>query len=276
MTMLKFIYVISMEPLILLILSSFIIVIAANIGSVFGQTSESNISASMHVVGNNTIKVTGNTTQTTKAIPGPLATWLAHPLLLLLIGGAISGILIPLVTRRWQDHQKEIELKIGLVNKINESLTDIVTAMKLIDCKYAGFDKKIVYDAYREWEKSNAVILSQLGAYFPNSDIKQKWDDYSQLVFKVYSLIEQPDVKVRIGLVQEIKDRVSRGTSRIDPQAVAQNPPDRNSWNILKQEILNEKNDITQSIIMKPMPLFSLRLSAKIRQLFHLKHDRNA
>jgi hypothetical protein len=43
---------------------------------------------------------------------------ISNPLVLLIVGAVISGILVPYITRQWQDHQKELELKTELVSRI--------------------------------------------------------------------------------------------------------------------------------------------------------------
>jgi hypothetical protein len=234
-------------------------------GVVFGQTNSTDTADynNISIVGNNTIDVTGNITETTTSNTSTAEQWLAHPFVLLIIGASISGILIPLFTRRWQDHQKELEVKVGLVNKINESLTDIITAIKLVDCKIPGFDKAALGTAYKEWEKSNAVIRSQLRAYFSNTNLEQDWNNYSQLIFKLYSLLEKTDSIGRKQLLQEIKNAISSGKNTINPDTIARNPPDKESWNTLKGELLAENDKLTQKVLRERIPLFSIQVGKK-------------
>ena len=70
----------------------------------------------------------------------------AHPASLLLIGGAItallSGLLVPYITRTWQNHDRELErrsailreelgVKSGLVNQIGQTTADFLGASQL-------------------------------------------------------------------------------------------------------------------------------------------------
>jgi hypothetical protein len=50
----------------------------------------------------------------------------SNPLLLLVAGGIISGLLIPYITNQWQNHQKELEIKTDLVGRISESFTALL------------------------------------------------------------------------------------------------------------------------------------------------------
>lgn len=56
----------------------------------------------------------------------------SHPLVLLLIGVAISGVLIPYFTNRAAKYQKGLEIKTDLVRRINESVMPIVTCLNAL------------------------------------------------------------------------------------------------------------------------------------------------
>jgi hypothetical protein len=55
---------------------------------------------------------------------------LVHPLLLLIVGALLSSWLIPSITQRWQNHQKELEIKTNLASQISESVTGITMAVQ--------------------------------------------------------------------------------------------------------------------------------------------------
>ena len=40
---------------------------------------------------------------------------ISHDLFIRSVGAILTGIIIPLITRNWQNHQKELDLKTGLV-----------------------------------------------------------------------------------------------------------------------------------------------------------------
>jgi hypothetical protein len=75
-------------------------------------------------------------------------TWekLSNPLLLLIIGAVISGILIPYFTRQWQDHQKDLELKTDLVSGISKAIVDLMLAAQLIETKTSPIITNQSYD----------------------------------------------------------------------------------------------------------------------------------
>ena len=45
---------------------------------------------------------------------------LEHPLVLLVIGALISGVLVAWLSNRWQNHRKELEVKVDIVSKMLE------------------------------------------------------------------------------------------------------------------------------------------------------------
>jgi hypothetical protein len=47
---------------------------------------------------------------------------MSNPFLLLVAGAIVSSIIIPDFTRRWQDNQKQIELKTNLADEIRRCL----------------------------------------------------------------------------------------------------------------------------------------------------------
>src|SRR2546423_1428624 len=96
---------------------------------------------------------------------------LAHPLVLLLVGAAVSSYLIPSFTRRWQDHQKELELKSALASEISRSVTDFVLNVQFVHVRAASVTQTQLDAAYRTWSLPSAVIESRLGSYFPRSGI---------------------------------------------------------------------------------------------------------
>ena len=113
--------------------------------------------------------------------------WLSHPLILLLVGALISSYLIPALTRRWQEHQKELEIKIDLVDQINEAIIDIVMRIQFVEIEAKSQTQEEFDTAYREWEIKAAVIGSRIRAYL-TEDIYLDWDTYSRSVTGFYTL----------------------------------------------------------------------------------------
>lgn len=136
-----------------------------------------------------------------------IGAFFAHPATLLLVAGVItallSGLLVPSVTRRWQNHDKELErrsailheelgVKSRLVNLIGEASANFLGASQLrayVEPSPAtGLGK---YDrAYVRWSISSAKIASELAAYFrPRSKPARRWRNFSHNMRNTYFLV---------------------------------------------------------------------------------------
>lgn len=123
---------------------------------------------------------------------------LAHPLFILLTGALVSSLLIPSITRRWQDRQKALELKAGLLARLSDAGTRIVTHAwfrelggkeKLSDEDRFEFDWR-----YGEWEVEARGLETQLRAYFTDSKgLAEHWVRYCQLLRILHELAWQKE-----------------------------------------------------------------------------------
>jgi hypothetical protein len=82
--------------------------------------------------------------------------YLSNPLLLLVVGAAISGLLVPYITSQWQNHEKELELKTTLVARLSEAVSKILTAAQFTNAELP--ETVDYYQAYYEWETSSSAI----------------------------------------------------------------------------------------------------------------------
>lgn len=166
--------------------------------------------------------------------------FLKHPLTILLVGALISGLLIPAITRRWQNHQKALEIKMQLVSELSKTIMEIIMAIQFAHLgaksqMQADFDK-----AYREWEVQSAVIGTKLQAYYPNTKIPDEWTVFSELVTEFYAL-EGVDQNRKPEIESAIRDKLGMlfGTE-------FQNQQD---WSELKNGILTIKSMLIQKVL---------------------------
>ena len=68
-----------------------------------------------------------------------LGTWLANPLLVTVVAALLGSWLLPQVTRKWQDHQKALEIQTGLVSEMSESASNAVATSRFIAAIRASF-----------------------------------------------------------------------------------------------------------------------------------------
>jgi hypothetical protein len=116
---------------------------------------------------------------------------LSHPMILLIFGAIISGLLVPYITNQWQNHQKELELKIDIVSQISKAVTNIIVASRIIQIPAFSSTNLTYANTFEEWEVSKATIGSQVQAYFPKYSIKQEWDNLSLAITEFSGLSPQ-------------------------------------------------------------------------------------
>jgi len=112
---------------------------------------------------------------------------------LLVVGAALTGLLVPYVTRRWQDHQKELELKVDLLARVSETVTRVITHAWFRELggkeKLSETDREEFDWRYGEWEVETRVIQAQFEAYFARSPgIAQHWAIYCDLLRELHHL----------------------------------------------------------------------------------------
>jgi hypothetical protein len=157
--------------------------------------------------------------------------FLKHPLVLLVLGGVFTAILVPQVTRQWQDRQREQELKQSLLEEIATAsttvlrqgiaLTQACTAPERPEdarrvCARtpppdllraaggeAGEDIPQVYAALRDsWLVRRSTARARITTYFP--DLYRCWYSYERALADYLSLSTQVP-KAKAGRVDQLR-----------------------------------------------------------------------
>lgn len=100
---------------------------------------------------------------------------LGHPLVILLAGGALSGWLVPLIARRWQDRRKALELKVDLIERLAAAVTKMFMASQFVEVGAASQSQKDYDEAYRSWQYEKAKLTALLRAYFRSETVNRHW-----------------------------------------------------------------------------------------------------
>ena len=137
-----------------------------------------------------------------------------YPLYLILIGGAISGVLIPSYNamrakrnreledervehqretdRQREDHKQELEIKRDLIEKISQTTSrQMLLIIKHAESKNEEDSKD--NDIHSEWMISGRTILSLLGLYFNKNDILIEWGKVYDILRDASRAIEKPE-----------------------------------------------------------------------------------
>jgi hypothetical protein len=136
----------------------------------------------------------------------PVGAFFAHPASLLLVAGAItallSGLLVPYITRSWQNHDKTLERRSTMLHEEVGIKSHVVNLIGVATANFLGASQVRPYaepahvtglsnydDAYVRWSISSAEVASQLAAYFPRSPAERKWRYFSQNMRNTYLLV---------------------------------------------------------------------------------------
>lgn len=127
------------------------------------------------------------------------------------MGAGLSGVLVPSITRKWQDHKTELDLKVQLVDKLSESVTSIV--MATIDA--TSMNDKMKGDII-EYHKGCSYITARIEPYFygSNDQIATEWRKYDDIIQKFYHLPEMNEEK-RSELIEAIR-KYAEGSKKKD------------------------------------------------------------
>jgi len=114
------------------------------------------------------------------------------------MGALLSGLIIPFITKNWQDRQKSLEIRTTLVSEISNAVMEFFMSIQFVHIRketprtsltsvpsheQAEFDQ-----AYKAWEVKSAVIGTKLQAYFPKSDIPKTWTAFADVMTGFYAL----------------------------------------------------------------------------------------
>lgn len=184
---------------------------------------------------------------------------LSHPLLLLLITALISQYMIPSITRGWQNHQKEIELKTDIAGQITEMVSTIMMAIQVVEV--TGGNQQDYDRAYRDWEIRQAVLGSKVRSYYPDTHFGEDWDAFSEIVTAVYALPATFDPayrKERLIALKAYFPKAEIAWDALESIKLKEAEPDKylKAWFGLKKAVLRRNEELNHRILKSPMAMF--------------------
>ncbi|SRR5215204_6249805 len=100
-----------------------------------------------------------------------------YPLILLLVGAVVSGVLVAWLSNRWQNHRKELEVKVDIVSKMLEVYGSVAAKTFLSTMRREPISnivevlEKFCVDAY--------IVDSMLDSYYSSeADILDRWSKF--------------------------------------------------------------------------------------------------
>jgi hypothetical protein len=130
-----------------------------------------------------------------------------QPFLLLVAGVGLTGILVPRITKQWQDNKTKNEIRINLIQEMSETaaygIGKILTAIERFrDIRNEGGKHEFtpdeavqLYKEFDNWHTKTYTIAAKLRSYFyPNkvkiedSDFDIIWVKYTTLIMVMWEL----------------------------------------------------------------------------------------
>jgi hypothetical protein len=123
--------------------------------------------------------------------PSGLSAALRHPVvagvLLAFFTGVFASVLVPALTRSWQDRPKELALKRELVARLSREAT--IAAEAATDG--ANQQDENLATARKRWTLQSAILASELGTYFPDTNLEKHWRNYSGMMDVLFETAER-------------------------------------------------------------------------------------
>jgi hypothetical protein len=130
---------------------------------------------------------------------------LAHPLTITFAGAILAAIILPLVTREWQDRQDELQLKRGLVERIAEASTTAVRdGITYIEQELNVAPEGTAVDigaTYRSWLVERAITRAVVATYFRSLDAC--WYGFSNAITSLLELAQTNKPSVNTGKISD-------------------------------------------------------------------------
>ena len=192
-----------------------------------------------------------------------LGPWLGNPLLVTVVAALLGSWLLPQITRKWQDHQKALEIQTGLVSEMSQSVSSAVANSRFIaagliarSSANPGAEQSAWNNLYRDWTTSGAAIGAKLQAYF-GPGVSSDWQTFTYVVTDFVALSAKPKPgNGRQAQVEEIYQYRSRlrdvHLTRAQWILLAQTregAPFQNAYAQVGRGLLTRQNELVQQVL---------------------------
>jgi hypothetical protein len=199
-------------------------------------------------------------------------TFLRHPLVvgagIALISGVLASLLIPALTRVWQDRPRELALKRDLVERISSAGTSAVgrgaTYAFIVETRNPSRTKRIAFliPAVRKWSVDGGVIEAELTTYFQATALPRQWRTYEVAVEDFLRYISRAEVGTHAFLLRDLRDhfravRFDDGNADRERRSWTHGESLQGSRIELTRLLLAEQDQITRRIVASNASGFS-------------------
>lgn len=217
-----------------------------------------------------------------------ISEFFSHPLVLLLIGALISGVLIPYFTNRAANYQKGLEIKTNLMGRINEGVMQMVMSVQAMEIHLDMIrfqndeEKSIISNRKEDLDDELEEITKQLDRSQPEEitkkklnqkrrEIYEKLEGTNKLIQNAEKLFEEANNEYRQWEVSravirsqirsyfpriermwnDFSENVSRFYAHIQDDysyALYGSSENRGDWGKMRQNVIKEKEKIVENI----------------------------
>jgi hypothetical protein len=132
-------------------------------------------------------------------VKGAVKGVLSSPLVVALVTAGLTVLVVPLLTREWQNHEKRLNLKTAIAIDMSRSTANAVGAGRRVGTGvvYAvtadpRVNRAVIQDAYNrglgQWQVDKGRLAAQLSARFPRNHVVDDWRGYTVAVEQFYRL----------------------------------------------------------------------------------------
>lgn len=152
----------------------------------------------------------------------------SSPVVVAIVTAALTAIVVPLLTREWQNHEKRLNLKTAIAIDMSRSTANAVGAGRRVGTGvvYAvtadpRVNRAVIQDAYNrgfgQWQVDRGRLSAQLFARFPGDQLVGDWRGYTVAMEQFYRLgavIPRQDRRVLVRSLRRYLTSESTPTQR--------------------------------------------------------------
>lgn len=140
--------------------------------------------------------------------PEAVSKLLAHPLVLLLVTAAVSGLLVPRLTQQWQEQQEEINIRRDFAARVSRAVGEFFISTQLAQVGAQSQSQEEFDEAYVRWEVESAVLGAELRAYYTAEAVHADWARCDELATAYYVQVGIGEPEERRRYLQQIQQNL--------------------------------------------------------------------
>src|SRR6266446_6881415 len=198
-----------------------------------------------------------------------ISKFLAHPFTIAVAGALLSVVVIPLFTSRWQDHQRELDIKSKLVTDMTAIMAEPIANSRIWSRGASvGPEMPSYSETLRQIDIKQAEVSALLQVYFPKQfDLSRRWEAFARALNYCIRLTAADPPFRRDSHLEVVRAYVSStgAPTQINWEALRSTGPDfgfgpdfEKAYEALTALMLRQGNSIVQQVIESKIQLASV------------------